>query len=82
MGAKISGISSNMLTIEGVSGLNGTQHTVLPDMIEIGSFIGLAALTQSHIRIKDVHYHELGIIPRVFTQMGIVPSIKKMMISS
>ena len=71
MGAKISGVGSNRLTINGVTSLSGTTHSVLPDMIEIGSFIGLAALTQSHIRIKDVHYHELGIIPRVFGQLGI-----------
>ncbi len=71
MGAKISGIGSNMLIIQGVAGLGGTTHEVLPDMIEIGSFIGLAALTQSNIRIKNVHYPELGVIPRVFGQLGI-----------
>ena len=71
MGAQISGIGSNMLIIQGVEGLHGTTHQILPDMIEIGSFIGLAALTQSDIRIKDVHYSELGVIPSVFEQLGI-----------
>lgn len=71
MGAKISGIGSNRLTIEGVEGLQGTEHHVLPDMIEIGSFIGLAAMTQSHIRIKDVAYDELGVIPKTFGLLGI-----------
>ena len=71
MGAKISGIASNKLEIDGVTSLSGTTHRILPDMIEIGSFIGLAAMTQSEIRIKDVHYEELGIIPRVFEQIGI-----------
>lgn len=71
MGAKIEGVASNRLEIEGVEYLNGTTHRVLPDMIEIGSFIGLAAMTRSEIRIKDVFYHELGIIPRVFQQLGI-----------
>jgi UDP-N-acetylglucosamine 1-carboxyvinyltransferase len=71
MGAKISGVSSNLLVVEGVTHLSGTTHRILPDMIEIGSFIGLAAMTQSHIRIKDVQYAELGIIPRVFEQLGI-----------
>lgn len=71
MGAKISGIGSNLLTIEGVSELGGTTHRMLPDMIEIGSFIGLAAMTGSEITIKDVHYQELGIIPSVFSKMGI-----------
>lgn len=71
MGAKIQGIGSNMLTIEGVSSLQGTEHEVLPDMIEIGSFIGLAAMTQSALTIKDVKYQELGIIPSVFRRMGI-----------
>lgn len=72
MGAKIQGIGSNMLTIEGVSSLQGTEHEVLPDMIEIGSFIGLAAMTQSALTIKDVKYQELGVIPSVFRRMGIV----------
>jgi UDP-N-acetylglucosamine 1-carboxyvinyltransferase len=71
MGAKISGIGSNLLTIEGVNSLGGTEHRLLPDMIEIGSFIGLAAMTGSEITIKDVHYNELGIIPDVFKRLGI-----------
>jgi len=71
MGAKISGIGSNLLTIEGVPKLNGTDHRMLPDMIEIGSFIGLAAMTQSDITIKNVGLENLGIIPRRFQQLGI-----------
>ena len=71
MGAKISGIGSNLLTIEGVTALGGTQHRVLPDMIEIGSWIGLAALTKSAITIKDVHWEYLGQIPDVFRRLGI-----------
>ena len=71
MGAKISGIGSNMLTIEGVEYLGGTTHRMLPDMIEVGSFIGLAAMTQSEITIKDVAYDELGIIPNIFQRLGI-----------
>ncbi len=71
MGAKISGIGSNLLTIEGVTALHGTEHRLLPDMIEIGSFIGLAAMTESEITIKDVHYDELGIIPDTFRRLGI-----------
>src|SRR5690606_8080889 len=71
MGAKISGIGSNLLTIEGVDRLGGTTHRMLPDMIEIGSFIGLAAMTESEITIKDVHYDELGMIPTVFSRLGI-----------
>lgn len=71
MGAKISGVGSNLLTIEGVEGLNGCKHTLLPDMIEIGSFIGLAAMTKSEIRIKNVAYKHLGIIPEVFKRLGI-----------
>ncbi|WCT10914.1 UDP-N-acetylglucosamine 1-carboxyvinyltransferase [Mucilaginibacter jinjuensis] len=71
MGAKISGIGSNLLTIEGVTELGGTEHRMLPDMIEIGSFIGLAAMTGSEITIKDVHYNELGIIPDTFKRLGI-----------
>lgn len=71
MGAKIEGIGSNLLHITGVERLKGTHHTILPDMIEIGSFIGLAAMTQSDIRIKNVAYNELGIIPDVFRQLGI-----------
>jgi len=71
MGAKISGIGSNLLTIEGVKVLGGTEHRMLPDMIEIGSFIGLAAMTESEITIKDVCYDELGVIPEVFKKLGI-----------
>jgi len=71
MGAKISGIGSNLLTIEGVDYLGGTDHRLLPDMIEIGSFIGLAAMTGSEITIKDVKYPELGMIPDVFKRLGI-----------
>ncbi len=71
MGAKISGIGSNLLTIEGVVKLNGTEHTLLPDMIEIGSFIGLAAMTQSEITIKDCRVDMLGIIPEIFRRLGI-----------
>lgn len=71
MGAKINGIGSNLLTIEGVNYLSGTQHTMLPDMIEVGSFIGLAAMTQSHITIKNAGINDLGIIPDKFQQLGI-----------
>ena len=71
MGAKITGIGSNLLTIEGVSQLGGTDHTLLPDMIEIGSFIGLAAMTQSEITIKNCRIDMLGIIPDVFKRLGI-----------
>jgi UDP-N-acetylglucosamine 1-carboxyvinyltransferase len=71
MGAKISGIGSNMLQIEGVTNLSGCFHRILPDMIEIGSFIGLAAMTKSEISIKDVSYNNLGIIPQVFRKLGI-----------
>jgi UDP-N-acetylglucosamine 1-carboxyvinyltransferase len=71
MGAKISGIGSNLLTIDGVTNLGGTDHRLLPDMIEIGSFIGLAAMTGSEITIKDVQYKELGMIPDVFKRLGI-----------
>ncbi len=71
MGAKISGIGSNLLHIEGVEYLTGTEHTLLPDMIEIGSFIGLAAMTQSEITIKNAQIKELGIIPDVFKKLGI-----------
>jgi len=71
MGAKISGVGSNLLNIEGVEYLSGTSHTMLPDMIEIGSFIGLAAMTGSEITIKNVQYKELGIIPEVFRRLGI-----------
>ncbi len=71
MGAKIKGISSNMLVIEGVKEMGGCFHRILPDMIEIGSFIGLAAMTKSEITIKDVSYENLGIIPSVFGRLGI-----------
>ena len=71
MGAKISGVGSNMLTIEGVTEMTGCEHRILPDMIEIGSFIGLAAMTGSEITIKDVAYDELGIIPTIFSRLGI-----------
>jgi UDP-N-acetylglucosamine 1-carboxyvinyltransferase len=71
MGAKISGIGSNMITIEGVSYLGGTEHRMLPDMIEVGSFIGLAAMTQSDITIKGAGIEHLGIIPEKFQQLGI-----------
>jgi UDP-N-acetylglucosamine 1-carboxyvinyltransferase len=71
MGARISGIGSNLLTIEGVDKLGGCTHTLLPDMIETGSFIALAAMTQSNITIKNVGYHQLGIIPDVFRKLGI-----------
>jgi UDP-N-acetylglucosamine 1-carboxyvinyltransferase len=76
MGAKISGIGSNLLTIEGVSSLGGATHRMLPDMIEIGSFIGLAAMTQSEITIKDAGVAHLGIIPEKFQQLGIEFHIK------
>lgn len=71
MGAKISGVGSNLLTIEGVSYLHGTTHTMLPDMVEIGSWIGLAAMTKSELTIKNVHWNQLGIIPDVFRKLGI-----------
>lgn len=71
MGARISGVGSNLLTIEGVDYLGGTSHRILPDMIEIGSFIGLAAMTQSNITIKDAAIEHLGIIPEKFKQLGI-----------
>ncbi len=71
MGAKISGVGSNLLTIDGVESLHGTDHKILPDMIEIGSFIGLAAMTESNITIKDVSYKNLGIIPNTFKRLGI-----------
>jgi UDP-N-acetylglucosamine 1-carboxyvinyltransferase len=76
MGAKISGIGSNLLTIEGVEYMNGTTHTMLPDMIEVGSFIGLAAMTQSEITIKNVAYNELGVIPDVFRKLGVKMELK------
>ena len=76
MGAKISGISSNLLIVEGVEKLNGTNHQMLPDMIEIGSFIGLAAMTQSELTIKNAGVANLGVIPEKFQQLGIKLEIK------
>ncbi|HNU89011.1 MAG TPA: UDP-N-acetylglucosamine 1-carboxyvinyltransferase, partial [Ferruginibacter sp.] len=76
MGAKISGIGSNMLSITGVDSLGGTEHTMLPDMIEVGSFIGLAAMTQSDITIKNAGIEHLGIIPDKFQQLGIAMNFK------
>ncbi|HPD96544.1 MAG TPA: UDP-N-acetylglucosamine 1-carboxyvinyltransferase [Tenuifilaceae bacterium] len=76
MGAKISGIGSNLLTVEGVDQLGGCTHSILPDMIEIGSFIGLAAMTQSEITIKNVSYQDLGLIPDAFRRMGIQFELK------
>ena len=71
MGAKINGIGSNLLTIQGVDSLHGTHHTMLPDMIEVGSFIGMAAMTGSNITLKDVSISDLGIIPQSFGRLGI-----------
>lgn len=71
MGAKISGIASNLLEIEGVEALGGTEHRLLPDMIEVGSFIGMAAMNRSELTIKDVSFENLGIIPAQFARMGI-----------
>ena len=71
MGAQIQGIASNLLTIDGVETLHGTEHTVLPDMIEVGSFIGMAAMTQSELTIKNVSHKNLGIIPESFRRLGI-----------
>lgn len=71
MGAKVSGIGSNLLTIEGVENLGGCTHRILPDMVEIGSWIGLAAMTRSEITIKDVSWENLGLIPNVFRKLGI-----------
>lgn len=71
MGARISGIASNLLTIEGVDKLGGTEHKILPDMIEVGSFIGMAAMVGNGIRIKDVSLSNLGIIPEAFRRLGI-----------
>lgn len=76
MGAKINGIGSNLLNIEGVQALGGTEHRMLPDMIEIGSFIGLAAMTQSDITIKNAGIEHLGIIPEKFKQLGIQMNFK------
>jgi len=72
MGASIEGIGSNLLTIHGVDSLGGTEHTILPDMIEVGSFIGMAAMTGSALTIKDVAFNQLGIIPSAFQRLGIV----------
>jgi UDP-N-acetylglucosamine 1-carboxyvinyltransferase len=71
MGARISGVASNLLTIEGVDKLHGTEHSILPDMIEVGSFIGMAAMTGSQLTIKNVSYENLGIIPNMFSRLGI-----------
>ena len=71
MGARISGIASNLLTIEGVEALGGTEHALLPDMIEVGSFIGMAAMNRSELTIRNVSYENLGIIPAQFARMGI-----------
>jgi UDP-N-acetylglucosamine 1-carboxyvinyltransferase len=71
MGAKITGIGSNMLQVEGVAELKGCEHTILPDMIEIGSYIGMAAMTKSELTIKNTAYDELGMIPEVFKKLGI-----------
>ncbi|MDR1403382.1 MAG: UDP-N-acetylglucosamine 1-carboxyvinyltransferase [Tannerellaceae bacterium] len=71
MGARISGVGSNLLTIEGVDSLGGTTHTILPDMIEVGSFIGMAAMTASDITIKNTGYQQLGVIPESFRRLGI-----------
>lgn len=76
MGAKITGVGSNLLTIEGVESLGGTTHAMLPDMIEIGSFIGLAAMTQSEITIKNAAIPRLGVIPEVFKRLGIQMEFK------
>lgn len=76
MGAKISGIASNLLTIEGVEELRGTTHTILPDMIEVGSFIGMAAMTGNGLTIKDTSVRNLGIIPYSFTRLGINLEVK------
>lgn len=77
MGAKISGVGSNLLIIEGVTSLNGCTHQMLPDMIEVGSFIGLAAMTQSEITIKNVGYPHLGIIPDTFKRLGIQMELRQ-----
>jgi len=71
MGARINGIGSNLLVVEGVDTLQGCDHRIVPDMIEVGSFIGLAAMTQSEITIRDVHYDQLGMIPEIFSRLGI-----------
>ena len=76
MGAKIEGIGSNLLKIQGVNTLSGTQHTMLPDMIEVGSFISMAAMTQSELTIKDVRLDQLGLIPGTFEKLGIQMEFK------
>lgn len=77
MGAKINGIGSNLLSIHGVDSLGGTEHTMLPDMIEIGSWIGLAAMTRSELTIKNVRWEDLGVIPNVFRKLGITVQRKE-----
>ena len=77
MGAKINGIGSNLLSIDGVDSLGGTEHTMLPDMIEIGSWIGLAAMTRSELTIKNVRWEDLGVIPNVFRKLGITVQRKE-----
>ena len=77
MGAKINGIGSNLLSIDGVDSLGGTEHTMLPDMIEIGSWIGLAAMTRSELTIKNVRWEDLGVIPSVFRKLGITVQRKE-----
>ena len=77
MGAKINGIGSNLLSIDGVDSLGGTEHTMLPDMIEIGSWIGLAAMTRSELTIKNVLWEDLGVIPNVFRKLGISVQCKE-----
>ncbi|MDR2520376.1 MAG: UDP-N-acetylglucosamine 1-carboxyvinyltransferase [Bacteroidales bacterium OttesenSCG-928-I14] len=72
MGAKINGLASNLLTINGIEQLHGCEHTILPDMIEVGSFIGMAAMVASKLRIKNVSYKNLGIIPKIFQRLGII----------
>ena len=71
MGAQISGIGSNLLTIVGVKSLHGAEHRILPDMIEVGSFIGMAAMCGAGVRIKDVSVRNLGIIPEAFRRLGV-----------
>ena len=71
MGARISGVASNLLEIDGVEALGGTEHTLLPDMLEVGSFIGMAAITRSELTIKNVSYENLGVIPAQFARLGI-----------
>lgn len=77
MGAKISGVGSNLLTIDGVDTLKGTDHTLLPDMIEVGSFIGLAAMTQSEITVKNCRVDKLGLIPETFRRLGIKLEVRR-----